>query len=271
MKRIILLGFIVSLGVSALSQKVEVYVKEHIPNKSAIPYVHIREADVLWSKTVWRMIDLREKQNHALYYPKRPIGVSDHKRRNLTNLLLKGIQEKTITPYTTNDPLNEFKVRMTDQEINRKWGDSSTVLNPDLIATDDIKKILVKELWYFDKQHSVMKVQIIGLSPILVYPQLDQYGTPTGILIKEQAFWIYYPEARQLLSEHEIFNRNNDAQRISFDDFFQQRLFHGIIYGESNVYDNRFVVQYTTGIETLYEAERIRNNIFTIEHDMWEY
>lgn len=44
----------------------EVYVKEHIPHKKAVPYEYIREADVMWSKIVYRMIDLRQKQNLPL-------------------------------------------------------------------------------------------------------------------------------------------------------------------------------------------------------------
>ncbi|MNJ82687.1 hypothetical protein D3C87_00910 [compost metagenome] len=45
------------------------YVKENILTKKTIPYENVREADVVWSKRVWREIDLREKINHSLYYP----------------------------------------------------------------------------------------------------------------------------------------------------------------------------------------------------------
>ena len=46
-----------------------VFIQEHIPTKRLIPYEYVREADVTWSKRVWRAIDLREKFNHPLYYP----------------------------------------------------------------------------------------------------------------------------------------------------------------------------------------------------------
>ncbi|MEX2485518.1 MAG: gliding motility protein GldN [Brumimicrobium sp.] len=46
-----------------------VYLSTHIPTKRLIPYEHVREADVIWSKRVWRTIDLREKINRPIYYP----------------------------------------------------------------------------------------------------------------------------------------------------------------------------------------------------------
>ena len=46
-----------------------VYLKEQIPTKRLIPYEFVREADVMWSKRVWRNIDMREKINHPMYLP----------------------------------------------------------------------------------------------------------------------------------------------------------------------------------------------------------
>jgi len=46
-----------------------VYLPENIPSKKVIPYEHVREADVTWSKRVWSIIDLRQKFNHPLFYP----------------------------------------------------------------------------------------------------------------------------------------------------------------------------------------------------------
>lgn len=46
-----------------------VVLNTHVPTKRLIPFEHVREADMIWSKRVWRTIDLREKINHSLYYP----------------------------------------------------------------------------------------------------------------------------------------------------------------------------------------------------------
>jgi len=286
MKRIavLIIGLSFLAGLSAVEAqdfKKEVYVKEHIPNKNPVPYPYVREADVMWSKVVWRMVDLRQKQNLPLYYPTEPIG----KRMSLVDLLLYGIDNEGVTAYSPDDALNEFTVPMTRDQVDAKFDAGlDTIKTQDVETgnlieqvverprkTDEVKQILVKEKWYFDKKYSMMRVRIIGLCPIRVYYRTDDQGLPTEDLLKQQTFWVYFPEVRPLLASHEIFNRSNDAQRISFDDFFWQRRFNSYIYGESNVYNDRKILEYTTGIDQMMESERIKESIMSYEHDLWEY
>ena len=63
-----------SSGMSKTGVLDGVYVQEHIPTKRVIQYTHLREADIIWAKRVWRTIDLREKKNHPLMYPLVPIS-----------------------------------------------------------------------------------------------------------------------------------------------------------------------------------------------------
>jgi hypothetical protein len=57
-------------GISLESNVLDgVYIQEHIPTKRVVSYTHLREADVMWAKRIWRVIDLKEKMNHKLYYP----------------------------------------------------------------------------------------------------------------------------------------------------------------------------------------------------------
>ncbi len=72
-----------------LYEKTELYDKEHIPKKDPIPYPYVKEADVMWEKTVWRRINLREKMNHPLYFPDKPIG----DRKNLVTTLMDAVKE----------------------------------------------------------------------------------------------------------------------------------------------------------------------------------
>jgi hypothetical protein len=50
-----------------------------------------------------------------------------------------------------------------------------------------------------------------------------------------------------------------------------QRKFDGYIVAESNVYDDRSINQYKMGPAQIFEAERIKNEIFNFEQDLWEY
>ncbi|HOS72206.1 MAG TPA: hypothetical protein PLZ75_07140, partial [Bacteroidales bacterium] len=64
---------------------------------------------------------------------------------------------------------------------------------------------------------------------------------------------------------------NNDAQRLSFDDLFMQRRFGSIIFGESNVFNDRMVSEYLVGKAALFEADRLKQELFDLEHDLWEF
>ncbi|WP_421920970.1 gliding motility protein GldN [Marinifilum sp.] len=276
---LLLIGLALFCSANVMSQTnpTSVYSKNHIKNRKPIPYSNIRESDVMWSKLVWRIVDLREKMNLPMYYPTTP----QDDRYSLIDLLMYGIENEGLTAYSTND--DEFKEPMTLDEIhgkfdaqsdtimqrNRLTGELEEKIIPGEMHTDDVKRYMVKEQWFFDKQTSTMQVRIIGICPIREYVK-DGDTAMDGVQMK-QLFWVYFPEARPLLATHEVFNPFNDAARYSFDDLFLKRRFSSFITQISNVHNNRGISEYTVGINSMLEAERIKNNIFEYEHDLWEY
>lgn len=280
----VVLSGMVSSSVMGQDMKKEVYDKVNIPFKKPIPYPDVREADVMWSKVVWRMVDLREKMNLPLVYPTKPIG----ERMSLISLLLYGIDNEGLQVYNPNSDY-EFKVAMTKADIDANLDaveKTTQVVDANNNTRDttykqdrqieQVKKLLIKEKWFFDKQHSTMQVRIVGLCPLRVFPRVVQGQTNVeegdeAEMVMKQVFWVYYPEARNLLSSHPVFTRFNDAMQISFDDLFMQRRFSGYIYKESNVYNDRRIEDYATGVEALLEADRIKQYLFEVEHDLWEY
>lgn len=257
-----------------------VYKKEHIFNKKPIEYPHVREADIMWSKVVWRIIDLREKMNQPLYYPTK--AISD--RMNLIELLLQSIKEGGLQAYTASiDDPNEFKEPISFDQVMLNFDAKDKVVGVLDVTTgltdstrikgevriDEVQQIMVKEMWFFDRKRSVLDVRIIGLCPIRVYFEPEDVKKE-NIQFKK-LFWVKYPEARKFLAQREVFNSFNDAENRSFDEIFYKRFFHGFIVQESNVYNNRIVADYALGVESLAEADRIENLIFQFEHDLWEY
>lgn len=284
MKRsvIILVGFFLVLGFyhEAKSQVLQgVYPDNHIQNRRPPAYQYIREADVMWSKTVWRQIDLRQKMNHVLYFPEYPQGAY----KSLIDLLMYGIKTGNLTAYDEDMSGNEFASEMTITDIEERFGAADQITQVEdpvtgeiktqtvagQVNTTEVKFIMVKELWFFDKQRSVMDVRIIGMCPIRVYfrdEDLDQENP-----LKKKLFWIYFPGARRLFAKNQVFNPYNDTEKMSFDDLFSKRFFDSYIIQESNTFNNRRIEDYTVGIESLLEAERIKDTIFDFEQDLWDY
>jgi len=255
-----------------------VYQKQHAESRKPVPYQYLREADVMWSKTIWRKVPLREKINQSLYYPTQELDG----RKSLIDLLLWAIDNEGLTAYNPDNQFNEFANPMTREEINVKFGavdkqqviteldgSQKVVVIPGQTRSYEVKEYLVKELWFFDKQRSIMDVRVIGICPVREYFKDQDVNQEDPQVSK--LFWVYFPEVRNTLAAQEVFNPVNDAERRTFDDIFFKRYFSSFVFQESNAYDNRPIMAYTTGLESLLEAEKIKEKIFNYEHDLWEY
>ena len=254
------------------------FIKEHTKTQRVVPYPYIREADVMWERRVWREIDLREKINLPLYYPTSPIK----DRKSLFDVIKDGILEDgSITAYSigVTGEDDEFTTAMTVPEVKALLtrtdttqtediynpGNMKTVITTQEVTSDKIKKYKIKEDWVFDRQRSVMDIRIIGICP--EQEVLDNDGAVKGY---KSLFWLYFPELRYVLVNWEVFNRENDAERRSFDHLFWTREFNSTITKVSNVYD-RNISQYKTGMDALLQGEEIKADLFNFEHDLWNF
>lgn len=253
------------------------YIKEHTKTKRVVPYTHIREADVMWARRVWRTIDLREKMNHPLYFPTEAIN----DRKSLFDVIRQGLLvDGSITAYSvgaigTDD---EFKKPLLASELKELFtrldtqmteslesGDMEMVVQEINLESRDIKMYNIKEDWIFDKQRSALDIRIIGIAPMQ-----EKRGDDGEVRGYTPLFWLYYPECRYLFANWEAFNRENDAERRSFEDIFWKRQFSSYITKWSNVYD-RGINQYKTGLNALLEGEEIKQQLFEFEHDLWNF
>lgn len=246
---------------------------EDVEQKTPVILPHVEPADVLWAKTVWREVLLKEKMNLPLYYPTTPMDG----RMSLIDLLLQGIEKSFKTAYDDDElsapiTLEEIKERFdartdTMSRRNSETGEMETKIVSGEIHTDEVKRLRVKEVWFFNKRSSKMEVRIIALAPIREYVKEDSYD---GVL-KKVLFWVDYGEFRDLFAKQKVFNFQNDAVRLSMDDIFLKRFFNSRIYKEANVYNNREINSYSNGMDVVLESDKIKKEIFDKEQDYWQY
>jgi gliding motility associated protien GldN len=248
-----------------------VYIREHAPARKVVPYTPLREADVMWLKRIWQVIDLREKINHPLYFPTEKIM----DRKSLTQVVYASVLEGTITPYGTLD--DEFTVQLTRAEVEQMTTkvdtqfieNSSGEIEPVPIKEEfnpaNVKRYRLKEEWFFDNQKSVLEARIIGMCPVT--EKFDELGEFKGEL---PLFWIYFPESRVTFANIPVYNVHNDAERITVEDIFWKRRFSSYIYKETNVFDRK-IQDYKTDLDLLLEGQSIEKKMFDFEQDLWEY
>ncbi|WP_424493153.1 gliding motility protein GldN [Salinimicrobium sp. GXAS 041] len=247
-----------------------------------LEYGYVDERDVLWAKTTWEVVDLDERVNFPLYYPidTSQIGGS---RRSLYDVLVTNIKNGNIENIYADSYFNDkrtlkdiqaalSKVDTTDlgieqynagEEIDQQFISRRDISSADLVAYH------IRGYWYFDKRQAELKYRLLGIAPVA--PDVNFIDSPDAQPV--ELFWVWFPDAREVLNEAYAFNPNNSSQSISFDHLLNARRFHGTIYAEDNVQGDRSVNEYISNnaFMQLLESERIKEQIRNFEQDMWNY
>jgi len=293
MKNIFLSGLILlGLAFNALAQKAEVadpnkvkaldefnYDKISIKERRVIPYPYLRDADVAYSKLVYRDIDVREKKNLPLKWEKNPLykilntAITTGEDASVPKVRSYKSEEDWGTKPMTVKEARERASEKKTLDIPIDPEDPERTIQKDTFIYFDwykIKKYRIKEEWIFDRQRSEFYCRIIGIAPLY---EREVAGLDQPLVL--ELCWIDYKDLRTSFVNQEIFNRQNDAQRLSYLDFFEMRLFSSYITGENNpmayprITDNPEFKDNT--MLALYESERIKSDLFNWEHDLWEY
>ncbi|WP_343698139.1 gliding motility protein GldN [Flavobacterium sp.] len=142
------------------------------------------------------------------------------------------------------------------------------ILRQDLTAAD-VSQYKLKGYWYFDKRQGELKYRLLGICPVTP----DVYTMNSDEKDYIELFWVFFPNAREVLHEAKAFNDNNSALPISFDQVLNSRRFNAIIYKEENMYGDREIKDYMkdNAQNQLLESERVKEKIRNFEEDMWNY
>lgn len=286
--------------------------EEFSPAHDTIVMIDHRIDDVIWSRYIYRIIDVRYKQNHQLYFPQ---TYDDPDYRNLfkviTDAVIDGmpIYEKkygTIKPEfrdVNKEPLPPVARNViptlfmegNPDDIAMSASIDSTILDPSssnsmAIHYDSIEdklefffypfeslvknqlKYLIQEVTFFDKHTSRMHTKIMAIAPL--YSERITLRDSSNVmesLNQSIMFWIPFDALRPYLAMQYLIPSRNETKRVTYDEFFQKRLFHSYIVGEGNI-RNRWIPDYEGDPERIKrEQERIETELLNFEQDLWEY
>ena len=297
-KNVLLIGVVVllPLSISAQANILNAKLPEEIgkkteaqiakDNDAPLPYAYVDDRDILWSKTVWEVIDLDERVNFPLYYPLDTIDIGPD-RRSLYDVLIKNIKSGKLEDVYVDSYFTEKrkfsdlaatlqKVDTTDygyEQYNAGEPISPEYINRSNLTAADLEEYLIKGIWYFDKRLGELKYRLLGIAPVAPDVNFTDDESMDLAEAKVPLFWVWYPSARQILHEAKVFNQRNSAQPISFDMLLNARRFNATIYKEDNVHGDREVKDYIAdnALFQLLESKRIKEVIRDREQDMWAY
>lgn len=251
-------------------------------NDKPLPYGYVHDRDVLMGKTVWEIIDLDERINFPLYYPVDSLNIGSD-RRSLYDVLTKAIKAGEITEVYSDSYFNTKKTmkdiesslsRIDTTDPGREQYNAGQAIDEQYIVRTDlgsfhVSDYKIKGFWYFDKRQSELKYRLLGICPVT--PDVYTVGNEEQDYI--ELFWVYFPDAREVLHENKAFNDRNTAMPITFDHLLNSRRFNATIYKEENVYGDREIKDYMkeNAQMQLLESERVKDKIRDFESDMWNY
>ena len=265
-----------------------------ISNKiTPLAYGFIEDKDILKSMVVWEIIDMNDKINQPYYHNEDGL-VSQNK--SLYKLLFDAINDGRIKEVYDDElfmtRLNPDAIQsriksevMSDAGIDRineagalTDDEKKEFTNVYETKTENVKVLKIKGMWYIDRRDSQMKYRLLGIAAMGQDPStMGQYG-PDGqpLASKDELidlFWVYYPDAREVLANSVVFNSKNLASDITFDDLLNARRFSSVIYKSDNGLGNGVIKDYipNDADEQLEESERIKAQILQMESDMWNY
>ncbi|MEO8933647.1 MAG: gliding motility protein GldN [Xanthomarina sp.] len=259
--------------------------QKEVDNDKPLEYGYVDDRDIMYSKMTWERVVLDERVNFPFYYPVDTNNIGKE-RRSLFDVLWRNVKDGTIeniyddSYFTTKRTLRDIQSAMSKidtLDIGYEQFNADGYVDPEYIVrrditSYDISAYLIKGLWYFDKRQSELKYRLLGIAPAapdVNFIDSDDVENREPIAL----FWVFFPDARDVLHQAKSFNNQNSAVPFSFDHLLNSRRFNGYIYKEENVYGDRQVTEYISenALMQLLESDRIKEKIRDFELDMWAY
>ena len=245
----------------------------------------VHESYLMWKKTLWRRIDLNEKQNKPFFA----------RNRELSKIIIDAVQEGVLIPYL-NDSVNDENVMSREEFIERMkqdvveeedefddfgddpFGDdpfAETEIEgtpePELIPKREFSIFEIKEDLYFDRVHSRIYFDIQAVS---FYLPGDSFYNLAGFEKQVASFRFIdlYNLFKSMPKDAIWYNENNVAQHKNLGDAFLLRLFKGVIVKLANADDVRITELFDDSRKSgIMASIKIEQELMDWESNLWEY
>ncbi len=235
----------------------------------------ILDKDIMYKKTVWRFLDMKEKQNKSF------MSVN----HELPTLIIEYLKLGKLKPYKT-DSLDEgllltdeqFKSNIVDPNVqapdtagmapDEKREAMKSYANSSNLDPKQMTLLSLKEDAIFDRKRSRMYYDIIAITvfiPASINPR--GFNQPVATVKFKDLVELFKKDNRA-----NWFNRENDSEHRNYSDAFDLRLFSSYIYKVSNPNDEQIVDTYGGDLKKgRYGSEKSANDLMEFEHNLWEF
>lgn len=246
---------------------VDIETLEANEKSDTIVKIYHRSDDVVWSKEVYRIIDMRYKQNYQLYYPTNP---KDPRYWSLYRLIFDGVYNGKLPIYFPNLD-GRLEPDFSDENIMQpgEYYESfqTTAMNPEDLLDPNVRpwdnstlfydsvegsmgydfgrykryvknqlKYLIKEVVFFDKHYSRLYSKIIAIAPLYA-PKTKDATSAYDALCKSVEFWVLFDDLAPMLDKYMVPGpMPNQTDRLTFYEFFVKHLYSSYIVGQQNMY-----------------------------------
>ena len=256
----------------------------------------IREENVMYKTTLWRRIDLKEKQNQPLF----------SKGSEITKHLIDAVKAGLIVPYSDDSLTHQLTLEQFNERLTMKaefgglsaeekaagfssagddgWGGDSGGAKPAAggtavaapapasdgsmeIFASQLTTLMLKEDWVFDKQRSRQYFDILTMTLIIPADQTSLGFDRPICTFKYKELERYFRSNAKCI----WYNAANVSQHKNLADAFELRLFHGKIIKKSNALDSYLDDIYKSPREGMLKSEQLEHELMEFEHNLWEY
>jgi gliding motility associated protien GldN len=251
-----------------------------------IAVINHRADDIVWSRIIYKVIDLRDKQNYQLYYPLRP----NEQYKSMFRLMLEAIVDglpvyrrnaREVRP-TFNEKVDEADLPLIfayDDERDNDLIQFDSITRTLKIGEDQYQqyirsqvKFLTQEIVFFDKHYSRMFNKIIAIAPLNPNNPNNSRSKNRYEFLRESILcWFSFDELRPYLAKQYVIPNGNETQRLTFDEFFAQKYYSSYLLGDANMFGRTMLDTYDTADKIKREQKRIEKELLNFELDLWEF